>query len=449
MKNLLLQGCNGFLIGCGLFVLTLATPANAQTRLGGTPLSLNEALETGLKNRYDLQANQVSLALSENSIQKNRSGWLPDIAASGSVRYNTQLQTTVIPAGLFPGSTEAQRIAFGTKNSTVFALDLTQPLYRPQAKTDRAILENNKALTQEQNGQQQTSVKIRIAEAYLNVLLRDLQRTIARADAQRYVAYFAISEGKYKLGALLESDYLNGRLDLQNSQLTAQKAEQTYRQAQATLCYELNIPTDTTLVLTDRIDPQQVAAYQLEANPTERTELRQARLRQEGYALQSRNVLNLLRPTVSFFANYSTQFLQNDFRYFSQPWSPFNYLGVQFRLPLTGQFTRKTDLNTYRLYQQQTALNLKQTEADIANEIDKGRDELTNAARNLQSTKASLDLSTQLHQLQQEQYRLGTRLYSQVLDTEKSLQTAEQNYLEAAYNFLVARLTYEKAIGTY
>lgn len=446
MRNLLSHIRNSVWVRCGLLALTFAIQAHAQTRL-----SLNEALDTGVKNRYDLQANQVNLALSVNSIQKNRNGWLPDIAASGNVRYNTQLQTTVIPAGLFPGGTEAQRIAFGTKNSTVFALDLTQPLYRPQAKTDLAILENSRALTQEQNGQQQTSVKIRIAEAYLNVLLRELQRTIARADEQRYRAYFAISEGKYKLGTLLKSDYLNGRLDLQNSQLTAQKAEQTYRQAQTTLCYELNIPADTTLVLTDRIGPQQVAGYQLKTGQaaTERTEIRQARLRQDGYALQSQTVLNALKPTVSFFANYSTQFLQNDFNYFTRPWSPFNYLGVQVRVPLMGQFTRKTDLNTYQLYQKQTALNLRQTEADIVNEVSKATVELANAARNLESTRAGLDLSAQLHQLQQEQYRLGTRLYSQVLDTEKSLQTAEQNYLEAAYNYLVAKLNYEKAIGKY
>ena len=446
MRNLLSHVRNSVWVRCGLLILTLTTEANAQTRL-----SLNGALETGLKNRYDLLANQVNLALSDNSIQKNRAGWLPDIAASGNVRYNTQLQTTVIPAGLFPGSTEAQRIAFGTKNSTVFALDLTQPLYRPQAKIDLAILKNSQALTQEQNGQQQTSVKIRIAEAYLNVLLRELQRTVARADEQRYTAYFAISEGKYKLGTLLESDYLNGRLDLQNSQLTAQKAEQTYRSAQTTLCYELNIPTDTTLVLTDRINPQQVAGYQAETgqNPTERTEIRQAWLRQDGYALQSRNVLNALKPTVSFYANYSTQFLQNDFNYFTRPWSPFNYVGLQVRVPLTGQFTRKTDLNTYQLYQKQTALNLRQIEADIVNEVSKATVELANAARNLRSTRAGLDLSAQLHQLQQEQYRLGTRLYSQVLDTEKSLQTAEQNYLEGAYNYLVTKLNYEKAIGKY
>ena len=444
MKDLFLYSRKGFLIGCGLLLLT--TQANAQTRL-----SLNEALETGLKNRFDIQANQLNLALSDNAIQKKRNAWLPDITASGNVRYNTQLQTTVIPAGLFPGSTEAQRIAFGTKNSTIFSLDLTQPIYRPQAKTDLAILENSRALTQEQNGQKRTTVKISIAEAYLNVLLRELQRSLARADEQRYTAYFAIAEGKYKLGTLLESDYLSTRLDLQNSQLTAQKAEQNYRSAQTTLCYELNIPTDTTLVLTDRIDPQQATVYLVESSPdsSERTEIRQARLRHEGYALQRQNVLNALKPTVSFYANYSTQFLQNDFTYFTRPWSPFNYFGLQVRMPLTGQFTRKTDQNTFWLYGQQIDLSLKQTQADIANEVDKTRVDLANAARNLQLTKASLDVSKQLYQFQQQQYQLGTRLYSQILDTEKSLQTAEQNYLESAYNYLVNRLNYEKAIGLY
>jgi outer membrane protein TolC len=428
-----------------LLLVATSLAANAQTRL-----SLTDALTLGLKNRHDLQASAVSVAIADNALQKDRQKWLPTLTASGNVRYNTQLQTTVLPAG-FGGSTEAQRLAFGTRNSTVFSLDLTQPLYRPEASTDRAIAQNSRAIEQEKVGQKQTDVKIRIAEAYLNVLLRDLQRQTARADLQRYRAYFDVADGKHKLGNLPERDHLNAHLDLQNSDLMAQKAEQNYRSAQATLCYELNIPTDTMLVLTDRIDNQPITTSLPTTNSAknERTEVRQLALQQQSYVLQSQKVLHGLKPSVSFYGNYSTQFLSNDFNYFGQPWNPFNHLGIQLSVPLSGQFTRKTDLQTYQLQARQTELNRRQKEADIANEIRQARDDFANALRNLQSTQASLGVARQLNQLQQDQHRLGTLLYTQVLDTEKSLQTAEQNHLEAAYSYLVARLNYEKAVGVY
>jgi outer membrane protein len=446
MKQLTLFGS---LTGVLVLGLLAATPAQAQRRL-----SLNEALELGLKNRYDLQADAVSLALTENSIRKNRNNGLPELTFSGNVRYNTQLQTTVIPEGAFPGSTGngEQRLAFGTRNSTIFALDLTQPLYRPEAKTDLAIVQNNGALEQEKNSQRKTNVKIKIAEAYLNVLLKEIQRGIARADQQRYQLYNDISAGKYQLGALLEADYLTARLNWQNSQLTAQKAEQSYRQAHTNLCYELNIPTDTSLVLTNRIDAGQAEAYQTTTgvdSVADRSEVRQLKLQLAGYGLQSRKVLDALKPTLLLYGNYSTQFLANSFNYFSNAWFPFNYFGLQLKVPLSGQFTKKTNLQTYQLYARQTELNLRQTQADLTNELRTAQTELTNASRNLQSTRASLAVSKQISQLQQEQYRLGTVLYSHVLDTEGSLQTAEQNYIEAAYAYLVAKLNYEKAMGRY
>lgn len=428
--------------------LTLTT-ATAQTRL-----SLTEALEMGVKNRYDLQATQLNRELNANTFDKQRGTYLPTLTASGNVRYNTQLQTTAIPAGAFPGVNEARRLTLGLRNSTIFALDLTQPLYQPTNRTELALVRNDGALQREKDGQQQTNAKVRIAEAYLNVLLKDIQRGIARADEGRYGAYFGVSEGKYKLGTLLERDYLNARLDLQNSQLTAQKAEQDYRSAQAKLCYELNIPTDTTLVLTDRIDSTSVVDPRLPVASTgmlapNRTELRQLDLQLENYSLQSQKVRDALKPSVSFYGNYSTQFLANDFDYFSNNWFPFNYLGGQLSVPLTGQFTKRTNLKTYQLQASQTQLTRQQTEADITNEVRQAGADLSNAVRNWQSTQASLTVSRQLNQLQQDQYRLGTLLYTQVLDTEKSLQTAEQNYIEAVYNYLVAKLNYDKAMGLY
>ena len=420
--------------------------AQAQTRL-----SLTEAIDLGLKNRYDVQAGQLNLALSENSIQKSRNAWLPELTLSGNVRYNTQLATTVLPAGFGGNSSEPQRITFGTKNNTFFSLDLTQPLYKPEARTDLKISENNRSLEQEKNSQQRTTIKIDIAEAYLNVLLKQVQQIIAEADEQRYRTYFGISEGKFKLGALLESDYLNARLDVSNSQISSQKARQNYRLAIDQLCYRLNIPIDTLLVLTDQIDPKQVTDYRLERTdaPSARTEIRQLTIQQAGYALQSQKVLDQMKPTVSLYGNYSTQFQYDHFNYFTNPWNNYNYLGLKLSVPISAQFTRRTDLNTYQLYARQTALNLKQTQADITYDVQKTETDFTNALLNLQSTQASLDVAQQVYQLKQEQYRLGTLLYSQILDTEKSIQTASQHYLEAVYSYLVAKLNYEKSVGKY
>ena len=42
---------------------------------------------------------------------------------------------------------------------------------------------------------------------------------------------------------------------------------------------------------------------------------------------------------------------------------------------------------------------------------------------------------------------LGSFSYESLLDTEKSLATAEQSYITAVYDFMVAKINFQKAIG--
>jgi len=65
----------------------------------------------------------------------------------------------------------------------------------------------------------------------------------------------------------------------------------------------------------------------------------------------------------------------------------------------------------------------------------------------MQSTKANYDLSNIIYLNQKQQYDLGSLLYSNLLDTEKTLNTAEQNYIKAVYDYLMAKINYDKALG--
>ena len=65
----------------------------------------------------------------------------------------------------------------------------------------------------------------------------------------------------------------------------------------------------------------------------------------------------------------------------------------------------------------------------------------------MQSTKSNYDLSQKIYKNQQQQFALGAFQFIDLLDTERSLHTTERNYVQAVYDFLVAKINYEKAIG--
>jgi outer membrane protein TolC len=425
-----------------LFAL-ISVSAMAQTE-NKLSLSLHQAKELGLKNRYDQQANQYNVLVAKNGIEKTKNEWLPDLNASGNIRYNTQLQSTLLPAG-FNGSTEPKLIAFGAKNVTVFGLDLTQTIYNPSITMDKQIAKNKVAYEQEKNKGNEINIKMQISQSYLNVQLKALQLKITQDNENRYADYYGVAQATLKAGSLLENDLLKAKLDYKNAKIETQKQQQNYVLAQQNLKYQINIPANTELILTDSL----MAKTDLE-NDTDinRTELKQLQLQQENATLQTKKVFQKNLPMVLFFANYSQQFQNQNFDYSEEKmWSPFNYLGLKMSFSLTGKYKSATNAKEYQLKEQQIGLLLKQKSADIQYEIQNTTHSQNNALQNMQTAQNNYQLSQTIYNTQKQQYKLGALLYEKLLDTEKALNTTEQNYIKSVYDYLVAKIDYEKAKG--
>jgi outer membrane protein len=467
-----------------LLILILAsTYANAQTG-DHFLLSLQDALDIGLKNRYDIRAEAYTVSLAENTIAKKKKEWIPTISGTGDIHYNAQLQATYIPAG-FIGLTKPELLALGAKNTTVFGLELDQTIYRPGITTDIKIAQNDLAWQKEKNRQTAIDIKLRIAEAYLDVLLKELQYTIAANDESRFRDYTELARGKYDHGALIENDYLHTKLDYENAKVQTEMAQQNYALATDKLKYQMNVPPQTILTLTDTLDvppgraglpsdhsipgsgvppdqhgissdssifgsgiPLTQPTPPPESKPSDRTEIRQLLLQQQSDRLELQKARQSILPSLSLVGNYSQQFLYDNFSYNQgEWWSPFSYVGLQLRIPFTAGFKNKNDRREFEIKAIETDLELSQKTADIDYEVRKATAELHNARSNMRITRTNYELSGNIYQTQKQQYQLGSFPYGSLLDTERSLSTAEQNYIRAVYDFLVARVNYQQAIG--
>ncbi|SFE16417.1 Outer membrane protein TolC [Chitinophaga sp. CF118] len=424
-----------------LFILFITLPFLSYAQL---PISLQQAMDMSLKNRYDIHANQYNILISGNEISKNKKEWLPDINGSGDIRYNIQFQATYIPAG-FGGSDKPSLLALAPKNVTVFGLDLHQNIYNPGISNDIKIAKNNLALQQEKNRADEITIKTQVSEAYLNVLLKQLQYKIATDDENRYKEYFQLAEGKYNQGALIENDFLHAKLDYENARLQSTTAKQNNDLAIDNLKYQLNVPVNTILLLTDSLNSQNVLNNPA---PGERTEIRQLMLEQQNNTLQLQKIRQSVLPTLAFTANYSQQFLYDNFNYTkSEWWAPFSYVGLKLNVPISAHFKNKSTIREYQYRISRTDWELKQKTADVENDIRTAQTSLNNALQNVETTKRNYELSNIIYRNQQQQFTAGSFEYSNLLDTEKSLATAEQNYIRAVYDCLLAKINLQKAQG--
>ncbi|MEO8762337.1 MAG: TolC family protein, partial [Bacteroidia bacterium] len=360
-----------------LIILSFATFFGYAQQQATSTLSLGvfQAIDMGLKNRFDVQAHKYNMVIADNRVSKSKKEWIPDISGNGNMRYSPQIQATYIPGGFFGGpNSPAQLVSLGAKSTSVFGLDLNQPIFKPAITTDVKIAKNNLAIEQEKNKQDENNIREQIAFAYLNVLLKDLQNKIAVDDEQRYKEYEQVAKGKLQLGTLIENDYLKSKLDYENAKVETLKAKQNLQLALDNVKYQINVPVETQLVLTDTLNSPTLTLSQLSSkgDANNRTEIKQLILQQQNNKLEISKTRQNAIPSLAFFANYSKQFTYTNLDYgLSQWWSSFNYLGLRLSVPITANFKNANNIQEYKVKALQTDLDLKQKTADVNYEIQK------------------------------------------------------------------------------
>lgn len=401
-------------------------------------LSLLHAQEIALKNSNALQASRINEAIAINAVDKVKKDWLPEITANGDLRYNTQLESMVFDG--FGNNGGNTKIQIGTKNLTVFSLDLTQPIYKPTLGTDKKIAENNALLESEKNIEKRQEIRKSVAEAYLNVLLKQEQYQIAQAATARNKNYVVIAENKFSLKVFLENDLLKAKLDLKNAEQTATKLLHNYEWAIIQLKYRLDISYSDSVSLNDNLATLMTGDALLITGNINLPVIRQLKLQQTALEYEAEKNRKSFLPVVNFVANYTAQFQSEKFNYFNNPWSPFNYIGIKASVPLMAPFRNASKSRELNFKMKQLAINTTIKQKEIDHQVLQYQTDLVNAENALKNAQANLDFAKQLYQAQLNTYRLGTTTYNSTLDSEVSVQTAEQNYIKAVYNYLVAKL---------
>lgn len=433
-----------FLIIIGLTLASL--PAYAQKK-PVLHLSLQKAMKIGLKNRYDVKADKYNIFLASNKLRESKKVWIPNIHATGDVTYNMQLQPTYVPKG-FIGLTQPEILSFGAKNMSVFGLELTEPIFRPGISTNVKIARKNLSLQKERNHEAKIDIKDQIAVAYLNVLLKKLQSRMATNDENRFKKYYELASGKYHDGSIIKNEYLRVRLDYKNAQIQAATSKQNYNLSLANFKYQINVPKKSKVVLTDsiagiKLGPNRLTTGYAVAN---RSEIKLLKFQNQIDKLQLRKARQFALPSISLFANYSQQFLSDNFNYGdSRWWSPFSYMGIRLSIPITSNISNHNNIEQYKLKAEQTDWEIRQEKSTINYQVQSALTKLHNARFNMQTAKKNYKLSQTIYANQKKQFKIGAFQYERLLNTENSLSKAEQNYIETVYHYLLVELNYMKA----
>jgi outer membrane efflux protein len=420
-------------------------------------LTLKDAIRYALENKADAEKARLEVTKSEYKIQEVRANALPSISASGGMVYNPKLQATYIDGSTFafpgmPASNEPIKMEMGQKWSANAEAKLTQVLFNQTvfmglkaARTTREFYMLNQQLTENE-------IIEKVAQAYYQVYqtrqtLENIESNLALTEKTANVV-----KGLNQSGLSKKIDVDRTTVAVNNLKSARQQALNGVQLSENALKYMIGMPMSEGITL-----PKEG----FEANYDLAFEKGNSNTRIELQVLEKQKQLLDLNTKVQRAALYPSLALQATYGYLSMgPKTPIIYgkkdkvygadysaitLGVN--IPIFSGFGTRAKIHQAQIESQALEATLKDTRLAMDLAYENAHSQLTNNLLTIDSQKENVKLAEEVLLNTQNNYQQGLASLTDLLEAERSLSDAKNNYTNALLDYKLAEIQLLKSQG--
>lgn len=414
------------------FLATLSNNAAAQKTL-----SLNEAIQTALKNSYDIQLVENNLAIAKNNNNIGVAGGLPTITNTST---NNNTLTTINQT--FPDAsrnTSRNSVDGSTLNSAVNASMVLFNGYKVQATKNRleSLERQNKSLLESQllntiSTVMQQYYNVVRQQAFLKTIQKSIETSKQRLD---------IVETRQKIGVANQADFLQSNLDLNALIQAEQNQLLIIDQAKADLLNTIVMPNTTSVIINDsiKVDDQLVFSA-VEAKIKEYPLLQSAQQLVNVNQFLEKETRSLTYPTLraSTGFNYNSNKSAAGFILLNESYGPF--LGLNLSIPIYSGGANKRAIKNAEINTKSAKIQLQNTEQDLTTELFKTYQSYKNSLKQTPIEIQNFEMSQSLLDLVMQKYKLGQATMVDVKQAQQSFETAGFRLVSLRFNAKIAEI---------
>ena len=384
-------------------------------------LSLNEAIQTALKNSYDIQLVENNLAIAKNNNNIGVAGGLPTVTNTST---NNNTLTTINQT--FPDAsrnTSRNSVDGSTLNSGVNATMVLFNGYKVQATKNRleSLERQNKSLLESQllntiSTVMQQYYNVVRQQAFLKTIQKSIETSKQRLD---------IVETRQKIGVANQADFLQSNLDLNALIQAEQNQLLIIDQAKADLLNTIVMPNTNSVIINDsiKVDDQLVLSA-VEAKIKEHPLLQSAQQLVNVNQFLEKETKTLTYPTLraSTGFNYNSNKSAAGFILLNESYGPF--LGLNLSIPIYTGGANKRAIKNAEINTKSAKIQLQNTEQDLTTELFKTYQNYQNSLKQTPIEVQNFEMSEALLALVMEKFKLGQATIVDVKQAQQSFETA-------------------------
>jgi hypothetical protein len=437
-----------FLLSFTIFHLSQAQV----TKIPVHEFSLDQCVEFAQKNNVQVKNSLLAVEVQAQVNREIAAAALPTITTSTGVVDYTKIPTSLLPAQIFGGPAGTFiPVQFGTKFNANYGANLQQLLFDGQVfialqarATSMKLQKQNAALTQE-------VIKANIYKIYYQLSASRTQLNILDANISRLNALAHDAEIMYKNGFAEKLDVDKVIVQLNNLETEKIKANNSVAIGYMGLKMLMGMPVKDSLVLTDVINEKSLSNDILTESNF------QYDVRKDFQYLstaKSMNEFNVKRyqlshlPTIALAGSYSKNAQRSKFDFFEGGnWFTTSLISLNISLPIFNGFATDARIKRTKIELKQTENQIESLKNNIDNEITQAKLNYISSVATVKFQKSNMELAERVYQQTKKKFEAGMGSNTEISSSQADLVSAQNNYMNALYSALIAKVDLLKATG--
>jgi outer membrane protein len=409
-------------------------------------LNIADCTKLALVNNKVLQRIVQERQIARGERLTSYSAILPSVNLTG--QYNRLDEVTSFEIDTPAGK---EKIQFGDVDNYSAVLTVTQPIFAGGAIPARINSARLLSLFTDETVRAAVQDVIYNAEhAYYDVLLSQQLLQISTDAVRSSQAHLDNVKLRQRGGVASDFDVLRAEVELSNFQAEFIQNKNAISVAKANLIKIMGISQDSDFVLSDELlyVPSNITMEQaVETAYKNRPDL----LGREFDIKRQRELLKIARsqyyPMISGY--YTNTWAKPDPHSMMQiEWGHAWQAGVTASIPIFDGFAREGSLVEQKARLKQGQIDLIDAEETTIFELTKAQLNIENAAEFIESQRLNLNKAQEGLRLAEVGYKEGTKTQVELIDAQAALTTARANHYQAIYSHIIAKLDFQRAMGT-
>jgi len=423
--------------------------------------SLQQCLDYAVRNNQNLQKDRLSLKTAALSKQEVVGSLLPQINASGSFTDNIQKTAISMPnfvnsmlpeASRNPNAPKYMTVTMGMDYSANWGVSLSQQIINFSLYT--AVSITNKACEMADLGLEMSTEDVIAQTASLYYQIQVVEYGIEQFDS-------SIELMDQTLG-ILKTNQENGlmrkvdvdRVTVSKTNLETERGAlcQALEVQKNLLKLQMGFPVSEEIsvetINVDGMEEMLNSAVRHQYDINRLLPFKTLKLQQQMLDLQLKSAKYETLPVVSLSANYSMNYMGDDFKGETFHKFPVSMVGLNLRMPIFTGMSKTAKVNKARIELQKSLIDEDALRQALTMSFNNAQIQLDQQLRNMASQDENRVLAEEVFNVTDYNFRQGIASLSDVLNTSSSLILSKVGYVNALNNSVIAYLELKKANGT-